>query len=195
MIRNRIRFYGEELLAPRPNSKLEDHPLSAVRNCLFNIFAATLHIGGRFSIRNLRTHHDMVSGTYLSHMGREAGRWNKSGFCLFKVEHDRKFLVLFWIFSPMTRQPLLGQGFFIVEDSRSPSETPHSVWPLLTSNQLNAQTSTWRHTTLTRKRHPYSRRNSKPQSQQASGCRPTPLTVCPLVSAVLDIVNTYFIIE
>jgi hypothetical protein len=35
-------FYGEELLAPRPT--LEDHPLLAVRDCLFNIFAATLHI-------------------------------------------------------------------------------------------------------------------------------------------------------
>jgi hypothetical protein len=29
------------LLAPRPTPKLEDHPLSAVRDCLFNIFAAT----------------------------------------------------------------------------------------------------------------------------------------------------------
>ena len=45
--RNMIRFYGEELLAPRPNPKLEDHPLSAVRHCLFNIFATTLHIGDR----------------------------------------------------------------------------------------------------------------------------------------------------
>jgi hypothetical protein len=35
-------FYGE-LLAPRPTPKLEDHPLSAVRVCLFHIFAATLH--------------------------------------------------------------------------------------------------------------------------------------------------------
>jgi len=26
-IRNRIRFYGEELLAARPTPKLEDHPL------------------------------------------------------------------------------------------------------------------------------------------------------------------------
>ena len=39
-----IRFYGEALLAPHPHPKLEDHPLSAVRDCLFNIFAATLHI-------------------------------------------------------------------------------------------------------------------------------------------------------
>jgi hypothetical protein len=40
--RNKIIFYGEELLVPRPTPKLEDHPLSAVRGCLFNIFAATL---------------------------------------------------------------------------------------------------------------------------------------------------------
>jgi hypothetical protein len=37
-------FYREELLAPRPTPKLKDHPLSAVRDCLFNIFAVTLHI-------------------------------------------------------------------------------------------------------------------------------------------------------
>jgi len=46
-------FFGEELLAFRPNPKLEDHFLSSVRDCLFNIFAATLQIGGRFSTRNL----------------------------------------------------------------------------------------------------------------------------------------------
>jgi hypothetical protein len=62
----KIRFHGEELLAPRPTPKLEDHPLSAVRDCLFNIFAATLHIGGRSSIRNLRTRHLVVTGTNLS---------------------------------------------------------------------------------------------------------------------------------
>jgi len=44
----------------------EDHPLSVVRNGLFNIFAATLHIGGRYSIRNLRTPHAVVTGTLLS---------------------------------------------------------------------------------------------------------------------------------
>ena len=38
--RNKIRFNSEELWAPRPNPKLEDHTLSAVRDCLFNIFAA-----------------------------------------------------------------------------------------------------------------------------------------------------------
>jgi hypothetical protein len=65
MIRNKTSFYGE-LLAPRPTPKLEDHPLSAVRGCLFNIFAASLHIGGCSSIHNLRTHHAVVTGTQLS---------------------------------------------------------------------------------------------------------------------------------
>jgi hypothetical protein len=36
----KIRFYSEELLTPRPTTKLEDQPLSAVRDCLFNVFAA-----------------------------------------------------------------------------------------------------------------------------------------------------------
>jgi hypothetical protein len=43
MFRNIILVYGEELLTPRPTPKLEDHPLSAVRDCLFSVFAATIH--------------------------------------------------------------------------------------------------------------------------------------------------------
>jgi len=54
------------MLARQPTPKPQDHPLLAVRICLFNIFAATLHIGGRFSICNLRMHHAMVTGTHLS---------------------------------------------------------------------------------------------------------------------------------
>jgi len=65
MFRNMIRFYDEELFALRPTPKLEDHLLSAVRDCLFNVFAATLHIGGRSSIRNLRTRHGVVTRTHL----------------------------------------------------------------------------------------------------------------------------------
>jgi len=57
-------FHRKGLLAPCPSLKLEDHPLSAVHDCLFNLFEATLHIRGRSSIRNLRTHHAMVTGTH-----------------------------------------------------------------------------------------------------------------------------------
>ena len=53
----------EGLLATRPNPKLKDHPFSAVSDCLFNLFAATHHIGDHFSIRNLRTRHAVVTGT------------------------------------------------------------------------------------------------------------------------------------
>jgi hypothetical protein len=59
-----ICFYSEELVAPRPTPKLKDHPLSAVYDCLFNVFTAALHIGGRSSIRNLRTRHAVVTGTH-----------------------------------------------------------------------------------------------------------------------------------
>ena len=55
---------------------------------------------------------------------------------------------------------------------------------LWTSDQLVAETSTWQHTTLTTDRHPYRRRDSNPQLQQASGCRPTPKTARPLGQAL-----------
>jgi len=68
LFRNKASFYSKELLAPRPNLKLEDHLFLPARDCLFNIFAATLFIGGRSSIRNLRTHHAVTTGTHLSSM-------------------------------------------------------------------------------------------------------------------------------
>ena len=67
-------FYREALLAPRPTPKLEDHPSSAVRDCLSNLFAATLIIGGRSSIRNLRTRRAVVTGTQGSCWGKPEGR-------------------------------------------------------------------------------------------------------------------------
>jgi hypothetical protein len=42
--RNKLNFYGEELLDPHQTPKLVDHTFSAVSDCLFNIFVATLHI-------------------------------------------------------------------------------------------------------------------------------------------------------
>jgi len=59
-----LGFYSDELFAPHPTPKLEYHHLAAVRDCLFNIFPATLHIGGRSNICNLRTCHGVVTGTH-----------------------------------------------------------------------------------------------------------------------------------
>jgi hypothetical protein len=51
------------LLALLPTPNLENHHLSAVHDCLFRIFAATLHyLEAVFSIRNLRTRHGAVTG-------------------------------------------------------------------------------------------------------------------------------------
>ena len=60
------------------------------------------------------------------------------------------------------------------------NDAPQSVGLLWTSDQLVAETSTWQHTTLTTNKHPCPRRYSNPQSNQASGRRPTPWTAQPL---------------
>jgi hypothetical protein len=65
-------------------------------------------------------------------------------------------------FFSMVQQPLVGQGLLIVEASRSHSDTPHSVGLLRTSDQPDARTSTWQHTTLTRDRYPCTRRGFEP---------------------------------
>jgi hypothetical protein len=65
-LRNMAIFHGEEFLALRPTPKLEDHPFSDVRVCLFNTFAATLPISARSSLRSLRTRHAVITGSYLS---------------------------------------------------------------------------------------------------------------------------------
>jgi hypothetical protein len=66
MFHNEASFYGEELLETRPTPKLEDHPLLAVCDCLFNILTATVHIGDHSSIHNLGMCHAMVTGTHPS---------------------------------------------------------------------------------------------------------------------------------
>jgi len=63
MLCNNAHFYGE-FLAPLPTPKLEDLLLVVVHGCLFNIFAATLQIGDRSSIRNLKTCHAIVGLVY-----------------------------------------------------------------------------------------------------------------------------------
>jgi len=44
----------------------------------------------------------------------------------------------------------VGQGFLIIEDSRSYSDTPHSVGLLLADDQPNGKISAWKHTILLR---------------------------------------------
>jgi hypothetical protein len=46
---------------------------------------------------------------------------------------------------PMVQQPLLGQGLLIIEAPLSHSDTPHSIGLVWTSDQPDAETSTWQH--------------------------------------------------
>ena len=74
----------------------------------------------------------------------------------------------------MAQQPPVGQGLFFIEASRSHSDTRHLAGLLWTRDRPVANTSQWQHTTLTRDRHPWPRRDSNPQSQQVRSRRPTP---------------------
>jgi hypothetical protein len=55
-------------------------------------------------------------------------------------------------FFSLARQPLVCEDLLTVEASRLRSDTPHSAELLCTSEQPNADISTWQHTTLTRDR-------------------------------------------
>jgi hypothetical protein len=71
----------------------------------------------------------------------------------------------------------VGHDVLIHEFSRSHSDTPHSVGLLWTSDQPNAETSAWQHTTLTTDRHPFPTVVFEPtisegEQQQVLGLRP-----------------------
>jgi hypothetical protein len=85
-----------------------------------------------------------------------------------------RWSLLIFFFLPRRNSPYWAKDLLIIEASRSHSDTPQFVGLLWTSSQPVAETSTWQHTTLSRDRHPCPRRDSNPQSQQASGRRPTP---------------------
>jgi hypothetical protein len=57
-------FYGEKLLAPHPTTRLKNQPFLDVSDCLFYIFAASLHVGGRSSIHSLKTRFAEVTGRH-----------------------------------------------------------------------------------------------------------------------------------
>jgi hypothetical protein len=46
VFRNYASFFHEAFSAPRSIPKLKNHALSSFRDCLFNVFATTLHIDG-----------------------------------------------------------------------------------------------------------------------------------------------------
>jgi len=65
----------------------------------------------------------------------------------------------------MGQQPPSSHGLLFIKVSLSHSDTPPSVEFLWTSDQPDAGTSTWQHTTLTTDKDPKPQRDSNPQFQ------------------------------
>jgi hypothetical protein len=99
-------------------------------------------------------------------------------------ESDLSVVIIIHLYS-LALQPsasygiLVSRGYVITHN-----DAPQSVGLLWTSDQLVAETSTWKHTTLTTERHPCPWWDSNPRSQQASDCRHTPSTARPLGPAI-----------
>ena len=75
----------------------------------------------------------------------------------------------------MVQQPPVGQGFRIIEDLRSHSDTSHSVGLLWTSDRPVAETSTRHHTTFTTDIHaPGEIRTHNPSKRAAADPRLRP---------------------
>jgi hypothetical protein len=61
---NMLRFYGEELLAPCPTTRLEDHYQLAAHNFLFSILTANEYLEA-VCIHKLKRCHTMVMGPLI----------------------------------------------------------------------------------------------------------------------------------
>jgi hypothetical protein len=103
----------KELLAPRPTPKLEDHPSSADRDCLFNIFAATLPIGHSSFIRNLRTRHAVVTRTHLSRLKNQDHR-KFSELKIICLRRKKKCIVDTFVSSLRTQSASITESIFII---------------------------------------------------------------------------------
>ena len=163
-------------------------------NCLFNFELASLFlvVWSTFKVRlherqsaKVTTHVEAAWEeiayllTYLLHGAEsflsitEENIWAVEGWSNRTGMKLAVYLVLFVVVY-LAQQPPSGpwpphsRGFSITHN-----DAPHSVRLLWTNDQLDAETSTWQHTTFTTDKHPCHRWDSNPQSQQVSGRRPT----------------------
>jgi len=127
------------LLAPRPTPKLEDHPSSAVRDCLFDLFAATLLIGSRyltFFFSSSVTSHTPCSSvppfapctdnsSYFLFSFLCSGRSLSSVYPFFFCHSVLPFRAPFFILPTTTSRSNTLIGSFAPPTKHSPSAPPH----------------------------------------------------------------------
>jgi len=108
---NMLCFYGE-LLAHRSTPKLEDHPLSVVRYCLCNAFAATLTtrlVSGftaRCTYKKVALYDPWAEG-FIMHSSCEAYSMNalcEGHVCLYVSKSRECILIKFWFISNQYNQ-------------------------------------------------------------------------------------------
>jgi hypothetical protein len=68
---------------------MDYYPLSAVRVCLFYIFADNTHIGGRSSIRNMQTRHVVVTDPLIAVLNPQSLSFNSHA-------HPKQLLMFWW---------------------------------------------------------------------------------------------------
>jgi hypothetical protein len=123
--------------------------------------------------RNYLTQHRQVI-LIRSHMDQQQNPHKLKIF----FSNARPFFVLDYVryyYSTGFDNPLAGFSLLILEVSRSHKMPHHSRYD--SSGRVISPSHRPlpdKHTTLTTDKHPCPRRDSNPQSQQASGCRPTP---------------------
>jgi hypothetical protein len=97
-----------------------------------------------------------------------------------KVEKDRKLLSINSLLLPRGNSPEWAKTSSLSRIHNHTQNASQSVGHIWTSDQPDADTSTWKHTTIIRDTDPYPRWDSNPQSPQASGRRSTPYTARPV---------------
>jgi hypothetical protein len=130
---------------------------------------ATIWILGHVAYCTLQHCQSLSTTDYIDYLGRV--RWKNFHWSKRRQTYGNYLDIC--LFS-MAQQPLVGHGLLIIKASRSHSDTPHSLGLLWTSDQTDAETSTWQHTTLTGDRHPCPPAGFEPTSPAANDRRPTP---------------------
>jgi len=126
---------------------------------------SSISVAGRIMVKNMEGNHDLIRGN-APRATRQCQREPQN--CL-----SVSIALLSFFFYATALQWAIASTFTRFLD-HTRLEAPQLVGLLWTSDQPDAETSTRQHTTLPTDRHPCSRLDTNPQSQQASGRRPTP---------------------
>jgi hypothetical protein len=98
MFRNKLEFYGAGLLAPPPNPQAGGPPpVGCPRLLIQYIRSYPPYLEAVFSIRNLRTHHAVVTEDPLNFCSVGICNWINFIFCMYQLYTDYFVLFLYYM--------------------------------------------------------------------------------------------------